>query len=98
MSPLDKLFNEIVEAAATAAAKLVLERLEQTVGPERTLDVEEAAQFLGIDTKTLYRLCTEKRIPHIRIGQLNSKRPRILFRQSTLDRWLREQEEASIKS
>lgn len=97
MSALDKLMDEIIEEAAAKAAKLVLEQLGQVSRPDRTMDVDEAAKFLGIDAKTVYRLCTEKRLPHIRLGQLNSKRPRILFRQSTLDRWMREQEEASIQ-
>lgn len=96
-STFEKLFAALVEEAAAAAEKRVMERLEQMTVPDRVLDVKEAAQHMGLDEKTLYRLCQEKRLPHIRAGQTNSKRPRILLRQSTLDRWLREQEEASIQ-
>lgn len=97
VSALDKLMDEIIEEAAAKAAKLVLEQLEGTQKPDRVMDVKEAAQYLGISDKLIYQLCAEKVLPHVKAGGLNSNKPRILFRQSTLDRWLREQEEASIQ-
>lgn len=97
MSTFENLFAALVEEVAALAEKRVLEKLGIMAGPDRTLDVDEAADYLGVDSKTIYQLCTEKRLPHIRLGRLNSKRPRVLFRQSTLDRWLREQENASIQ-
>lgn len=97
MSALDKLIDEIIEEAAAKAAKLVLEQLEGSQKPDRVLDVKEAAEQLGVSTKLIYQLCAEKVLPHIQAGSLNSSKPRILFRQSTLDRWLREQEAASIQ-
>lgn len=97
MSSMEKLFAEIVEQAAAEAEKRVLERMEQMAVPDRVLDVKEAAEQLGVSTKLIYQLCEEKVLPHIQAGSLNSNRPRILFRQSTLDRWMREQEEASIQ-
>lgn len=97
MSALDKLMDEIIEEAAAKAAKLVLEQLEGSQKPDRVMDVKEAAQYLGISDKLIYQLCAEKVLPHVKAGGLNSNKPRILFRQSTLDRWLREQEEASIQ-
>lgn len=97
MSALDKLMDEIIEEAAAKAAKLVLEQLEGSQKPDRVLDVKEAAEQLGVSTKLIYQLCAEKVLPHIQAGSLNSSKPRILFRQSTLERWLREQEAASIQ-
>lgn len=97
VSALDKLMDEIIEEAAAKAAKLVLERLEQAQKPDRVMDVKEAAQHMGLSEKLIYQMCSEGALPHIRAGGLHSTKPRILFRQSTLDRWLREQEEASVK-
>lgn len=97
MSALDKLFTALVTEAAAEAEKRVLARMEQMAVPDRVLDVKEAAEQLGVSTKLIYQLCAEKVLPHIQAGGLNSNRPRILFRQSTLDRWMREQEEASIQ-
>jgi len=97
VSTFNKLFEALVEEAAAAAEKRVMERLENMAVPDRVMDVKEAAEYLGICDKLIYRLCEEKVLPHIQAGQLNSKRPRILLRQSTLDRWLREQEEMSVQ-
>lgn len=96
-STLEKLFAILVKEAAEKAAKMVLEQLEGSQKPDRVMDVKEAAQYLGISDKLIYQLCAEKVLPHVKAGGLNSNKPRILFQQSTLDRWLREQEEASIQ-
>ena len=95
MSNIDKLFTALVEEAAAEAEKRVLEQM-QSLAPNRVLSTKEAAEYLGISDKLLYRLCSEKRIRHIPAGKKGSKRPVILFRQSTLDAWLREQEESSV--
>lgn len=97
MNTIDKLFNELVEQAAAAAEKRVLEQLENMITPDKVLDVKETAEYLGVSPKLIYQLCAEKVLPHIQAGGSNSNRPRILFRQATLDRWLREQEEASLR-
>lgn len=97
MSSLNRFFDEIVDQAAAAAEKRVLERLKGIMVPDRVLNVKEAAEYLGISDKLIYQLCAEKVLPHIQAGGLSSTKPRILFRQSTLDRWLQEQEEASVK-
>lgn len=97
VSSLDRLFAEIVEQAAEKAAKMVLEQLEGSQKPDRVLDVKEAAEQLGVSSKLVYQLCAEKVLPHIQAGGLNSSKPRILFRQSTLERWLKEQEVASVR-
>jgi excisionase family DNA binding protein len=55
---------------------------------KQTIDVNEAATYLGISKDLIYILVRKKEIPHFRIGQ------RILFRKITLDSWIAEQEAA----
>ncbi|NBI30927.1 helix-turn-helix transcriptional regulator [Chengkuizengella marina] len=54
--------------------------------------MKEAAEYTGISDKLLYRMCKEGDIPHIKLGAKDSQKPRIIFRTSTLDNWMREQE------
>ncbi|OXM17422.1 hypothetical protein CGZ75_01495 [Paenibacillus herberti] len=49
----------------------------------KTIDVKAAAEQLGVSTTTIYQLCREKQIPHIRI------RARLFFHTDVLDEWLR---------
>jgi excisionase family DNA binding protein len=44
--------------------------------------VSQAAGYLGLAPKTLYRLAEEKRIPHIRKGRT------IFFDRLALDKWM----------
>ena len=57
-----------------------------------TLSVEEAAEYIGISTSTLYIMVREGQIPTIRYGSLSSTKKQIRFRLSSLDRWMDEQE------
>ncbi|HZG81584.1 MAG TPA: helix-turn-helix domain-containing protein [Brevibacillus sp.] len=70
-------------------------KLEIGVSPERTLSFTEACEYLRMSEYTLRRLCREKRIPHRTYGADGSKNPRYLFSTSSLDRWIRDQEEAN---
>jgi len=44
--------------------------------------VERAAEFLGIETATVYVWCEQQRIPHVRLGRS------IRFDLSALQRWI----------
>ena len=46
------------------------------------LNVEEAAAYLKFSTTYLYRLCKEKKIPHVNYGR------HIIFRKTDLYEWL----------
>ena len=46
------------------------------------LSVEEAAAYLKFSTTYLYRLCREKKIPHVNYGR------HIIFRKADLFNWL----------
>jgi excisionase family DNA binding protein len=55
---------------------------------ERLLKAQDVAQRIGMRTEYVYRLCREKRIPHIRLGRS------VRFRAESLERWMREEEQA----
>lgn len=98
MNAAEKFFESLVEEATAEAERRIWERIQAHTGSvqDKRLTTEEAADYLKISKKTLYTMCAEKQIKHISIGSERSKRPNFLFQQSTLDIWLREQEEKSI--
>lgn len=53
----------------------------------RLYDVKEVSEILNVSERTVRRMIERKEIPHIRI------RGRVLFREETIDRWLRDLEE-----
>ena len=56
-----------------------------------TLNAKQAAHYIGISYWTLLSLVREGRIKHFKAGS------RILFRQQSLDEWITNSEEESIK-
>lgn len=48
------------------------------------MTVKEAAEYLGLSNDTIYKLCREKGIAHLRVGS------RILFKRERLDEWIDE--------
>ena len=100
MNPAEKLYSAIVEAATAEAERRVMERIQAQAGviQDRVLNTQETADYLNISRKTLYVMCAEKQIRHIPAGSQRSKKPALLFRQSTLDLWMREQEQKSIQA
>ena len=46
------------------------------------LSPEEAAKYLGFSVNYLYRLCKEKKIPHVNYGR------HIIFRKADLYEWI----------
>jgi len=54
-----------------------------TITP-RYLRVSQAAGYLGLAPKTLYRLAEERRIPHIKKGRT------IFFDRMALDKWMQD--------
>lgn len=57
-----------------------------------TLTAKEAAEYLGISYHLLLDLAKKSMVPHIRAGK------RVLFRTSSLENWMNEQEEQSINN
>lgn len=61
-----------------------LARLEELTlaGFKAVLDVTEASQFTGISKAQLYRLTSEKRIPHYK------KNNKLYFKKTELENWM----------
>ncbi len=57
-----------------------------------TMEAAEVAEYLGLSKDAVYRLRREGKLPYIRLGER-----RILFRKDSIDRFLAEQEQASIE-
>jgi excisionase family DNA binding protein len=57
----------------------------------QTITVKEAAEYIGVSKDTIYEMVRRKEIPHSRAFR------RILFRIEALDRWMNEQEKASVQ-
>lgn len=98
MKPEEVFYQSIVSSAVEQVEEKILKRLEGMNIRDRTLDIKEASEYTLISEKLLYRLCHEKQIPHIRAGVQGSKKPKILFRQSSLDRWMQEQEKLNYQN
>ncbi|CAJ1315960.1 helix-turn-helix domain-containing protein [Paenibacillus nuruki] len=58
----------------------------------KSMDINETAEYLGISKELLYKMCAQKLIPHTRLGDENSKKARIIFRYSSIEAWRDEQE------
>jgi predicted DNA-binding transcriptional regulator AlpA len=67
-------------------AEPLVHRANPPVHTEALLSIPQAAAYLGMSSKWLYRNYAS--LPHIRIGAGN--RPRIKFRQCDLDAWVSE--------
>ena len=75
----------LAEAQAVALARLTAPVVQPPAVEEATtFDVEEAANYVKMSPKWLYRNLSI--VPHLRIG--NGTRPRIRFRRRDLDSWL----------
>jgi hypothetical protein len=63
-----------------------------------TLNITQTAKYTGISKDLLYILCRQKKIPHFKAGAENSSKPTILFRKSSLDFWMEQQESKNYSS
>ncbi len=59
-----------------------MESIKATIG-NRFMDVQEAAQFLGVSPKSLYSWVSQRRVPYRKAGR------RLLFFESELIEWTR---------
>lgn len=98
ISPEQAFSNFIFELKKQIKAELLKElRSEIHHVPNRTLNIQEACEYLGMKEYTLRQLCREKKIPHLKYGAEGSKKPRYLFNTASLDKWIREQEEMNYQ-
>lgn len=75
---LEKVAPQIVERIGTASISR----------PATWLSVNEAAEYMKVSTDLIYIMVREGTIKCARLGQLNSRKPTIRFKQSELDAWL----------
>ncbi len=59
-----------------------MESIKTTIG-NRFMDVQEAAQLLGVSPKSLYAWVSQRRVPYRKAGR------RLLFLESELIEWTR---------
>ncbi|OUS70273.1 DNA-binding protein [Paenibacillus sp. MY03] len=90
---IEAAIRAIVTNEVAAAEARLLEKL--SAQPDRTMDIPEAAEHLGISEQLLYRMCRLKQIPHERYGVLGSKKPTVKIRMSDLEEWRAQQRAAN---
>jgi len=95
MTGLENAIRSIIVEEVVAMERRLRESL--SVQAERTLSFSEACEYLHMSEYTLRRLCREKRIPHRTYGADGSKNPRYLFSTTSLDRWIRDQENSNYR-
>jgi predicted DNA-binding transcriptional regulator AlpA len=78
--------NYMVELNQQLVESVVHSSSEPVHRANALLDIIQAAEYLGMSVRWLYRHYNI--LPHIRIGF--GRRPRIRFRQSDLDAWVRQ--------
>lgn len=96
MGEIEKAIQQIVKEELNR----VLESLKPDLpapSDDEILTTQEAADYLRISKKTLYTLCREKRIKHIRNGSLNSRKPVLTFRKSALDEYILTEEQQNYR-
>ncbi|MDN4600011.1 helix-turn-helix domain-containing protein [Paenibacillus sp. F6_3S_P_1C] len=96
----DNFLNDL----AKRVAQIILPEVIKVVGSEQfkesedaTLEADEAAAYINISRVTLYRMCAENLLPHMKIGSKGSKRSKLLFSSNALDKWKRDQLNANYQ-
>lgn len=86
---------EVIAEEIAVVEQRILAQLPQQF--DKTLGVHEAAEYIGISEKLIYRLCQEGSIPHERYGVTGSRKPKIKLRLSDLEKWRSEQKQANLQ-
>lgn len=87
----DRIIAELKPWVELQVETLYKKRIEKA-----TLSIEEASEYIGISKTLLYEMAREKEIPCFGVGRVNSKKPTIKFRLSSLDKWMEEREKKVI--
>ena len=53
-----------------------------TTAVRKVIDIDEAAQYTGLAKHTIYKMVSQRRIPHIKLGS------RVKFSLEQLDKWI----------
>ncbi|MNR93689.1 Helix-turn-helix domain protein [compost metagenome] len=99
----EKVATEFLDAIAEKVAEKLLPNVieylknDSILKNDVTMDVNEAALYIGISKEFLYKLCTANGIPHMKLSSTGSGRPRLLFSSSSIDAWRKEQEHLNYR-
>jgi excisionase family DNA binding protein len=96
MTGLEDAIRAIVAEEVAAAERRILASIP-SLSTDRTLDVREAADLMGISEKLIYRLCKTGSIPHERHGVPGSRKPSIKIQLADLEAWRAEQRAANYR-
>ena len=91
--------ESVAEKVAEKLLPKVIEHLKSqfTTKENITMDVNEAAPYIGISKEMLYKICANEGIPHVKLSSTGSGRSRLLFSSLSIDTWKREQEQINYK-
>ncbi|SFE10903.1 DNA binding domain-containing protein, excisionase family [Paenibacillus algorifonticola] len=92
---IEAAIRAIIAEEVAAAEQRIRESLN--VQSDVTLTFQEALKYLGMSEYTLRRMCQAKKLPYRIVGADGSKNPRYLFSSSSLDKWMKQQEESNYK-
>nr|WP_145402985.1 helix-turn-helix domain-containing protein [Paenibacillus xylanexedens] len=91
----DKIASQFVESIVRQVESSIKEQLENinhsSFSNDRSLNIADASNYLGVSDKTLYLMCKKKQIPHRRFGS------KIVFSLASLDAWGREQDKLNYQ-
>lgn len=59
---------------------------------KEVLNIDDAAEYLGVSRGTLYNWCSQRRVPFIKIGS------RTMFRKRDLDTWIADHAVAAVNA
>ena len=62
-----------------------MEKTENTLDGQLTVNVKQLAEMIGLNESSIYQLTSQRRIPHVKIGR------RVLFPVKAVEKWLEEQ-------
>ncbi|SLJ92780.1 MULTISPECIES: helix-turn-helix domain-containing protein [unclassified Paenibacillus] len=96
----DDFLNDLAKRVAKIILPEVLNEIANkhlSESEDRTLEADEAAAHIKISRVTLYRMCAENLLPHMKIGGKGSRRGKLLFSSNALDKWKRDQLSANYQ-
>ncbi|MEK4474286.1 helix-turn-helix domain-containing protein [Paenibacillus sp. FSL R7-0048] len=86
--------DAVAEKVASKILPTVLKKIEENIpiSGDKMVEAEKAAEILGVSKDLIYRLCSQKQIPHVKSGAPGSRRPKMMFSIRSLEEWIRQQE------
>jgi excisionase family DNA binding protein len=83
--------TELSELIANSVRTALGETARSTASSNKPLNVQEAANYLGLPKQTLYQLTSVREIPHKKLGK------RLVFITAELDEWVASKQKKTRK-